>query len=71
MSAVRLPAPVVVQCIFVIPLDTAWGPGVVVGQRLDRSVNIADTAAVILTAAGAPLPDNWDAVVPEGIFTSV
>ncbi len=50
-------------------LWAARGPGIEVGRTIDGPVSITDTSAVILTAAGAPLPDDWDAVVPEGVFT--
>ncbi len=52
-------------------MNVLWvcrGPGIQSGQEIKAPVNITDTAAVILTAAGIPLPDDWDAVVPEGIF---
>jgi len=46
----------------------ARGPGIAVGRTIDGPLSITDTAAVILTAAGVPLPDDWDAVVPKGVF---
>lgn len=49
-------------------LWAARGPGIEAGGNIEGPVSITDTAAVILTAAGVPLPDDWDAVVPEGVF---
>ena len=44
------------------------GPGVRRGVELKNEVNIMDTAAVIAHALDLPVPDGWDAKVPNGVF---
>ncbi|TXK75897.1 alkaline phosphatase family protein [Paenibacillus sp. N3.4] len=43
------------------------GPGVSVSAALD-DLNIMDTAAVALHALGIPIPRDWDAKLPIGLF---
>lgn len=44
------------------------GPGIRQGAELEDEVHIMDTAAVIAKAIELPVPEGWDAKVPEGIF---
>ncbi|TYP72354.1 alkaline phosphatase family protein [Paenibacillus methanolicus] len=57
------------------PMDRSifWccaGPGIAAGNRLDERITITDTAAVAARALGLPMPEAWDARVPEGLFWS-
>jgi len=45
------------------------GPGVKKGIELKEPLNIMDTSAVILYALGLPAPSNWDARIPNGLFS--
>lgn len=45
------------------------GRGVRRGVELESEVNIMDTAAVVAHALGLPMPAEWDAKVPNGVFT--
>jgi arylsulfatase A-like enzyme len=47
------------------------GPGIARGIELEsplHKVNIMDTAAIVTYALGLPTPDDWDAMIPNGIF---
>ena len=45
------------------------GPGVKKGVELKEPLNIMDTSVVILYALGLPAPSNWDARIPNGLFS--
>ncbi|MEF3311688.1 alkaline phosphatase family protein [Paenibacillus sp. GYB004] len=56
------------------PLDQTifWacaGPGVRTGSAVPDSLTITDTAAVIVHALGLEAPSQWEAKLPEGLFS--
>ncbi|MCS7464828.1 alkaline phosphatase family protein [Paenibacillus doosanensis] len=55
------------------PLDktvfwTCSGPGIAAGSAVPEGLGLIDTSAVVCRALGLPIPGQWEARVPEGLF---
>lgn len=49
---------------------TCAGPGIMAGSEAPEELGLMDTAAVVCRAMGIEQPKEWEARVPEGLFTA-